>query len=96
MFISSTASSALRPRHGAPAACALSPLKVYSTETRPVPAAGAPRDAEIVADVSEQHDIDVLEVAVAHEVGLAADQLFGDARPELDRARRACRAPSAA
>ena len=37
MFISSTASSAVRPRHGAPAACALSPLKVYSTDTRPVP-----------------------------------------------------------
>ena len=33
--ISSTASSADRPRHGAPAACALSPLKLYSTETRP-------------------------------------------------------------
>ena len=37
MFISSTASSALRPRHGAPAACAVSPRNEYSTETRPVP-----------------------------------------------------------
>ncbi len=37
MSISSTASSAERPRHGAPAACALSPLKSYSTETMPLP-----------------------------------------------------------
>ena len=36
MSINSTASSAERPRHGAPAACALSPLKLYSTETRPL------------------------------------------------------------
>ena len=36
-FISSTASSADRPRHGAPALCAVSPLKVYSTETSPLP-----------------------------------------------------------
>ena len=34
--MSSTASSALLPRHGAPAAWALSPLKMYSTETMPV------------------------------------------------------------
>ena len=33
MSISSTASSAERPRHGAPAAWALSPLKLYSTDT---------------------------------------------------------------
>ena len=37
MFMSSTASSALLPRHGATAECALSPWKVYSTETNPVP-----------------------------------------------------------
>ncbi len=37
MFISSTASSALLPRHGAPALWAVCPVKVYSMETRPVP-----------------------------------------------------------
>ena len=33
MSISSTASKALLPRHGAEAECALCPWKVYSTET---------------------------------------------------------------
>ena len=37
MLISSTASSAERPRHGAPALCAVSPSKVYSTDTMPLP-----------------------------------------------------------
>ncbi len=36
-FISSTASSADLPRHGAPALCADSPSKVYSTDTSPLP-----------------------------------------------------------
>src|SRR5689334_25434984 len=36
-LISSTASSADRPRHGAPALCAVSPSKLYSTDTSPVP-----------------------------------------------------------
>ena len=35
----STASRALRPRHGAPAECAASPENVYSTETSPFPPA---------------------------------------------------------
>ena len=52
----------------------------------PVPAPCAPGDAEIVADVREQHDVDVLEHAGAHEVRLAAEELFGDAGPELQRA----------
>src|SRR3546814_20645486 len=43
MFISSTPSSAERPRQGAPAEWALLPLNVYSTETRPVPD-GWPQD----------------------------------------------------
>ena len=37
MSISSTASSAERPRHGAPAEWADSPWKLYLMETRPVP-----------------------------------------------------------
>ena len=40
MSMSMAASSALRPRHGAPALCADSPLNRNSTETRPVPSAG--------------------------------------------------------
>ena len=36
MFMSSTPSSALRPDHGEPAACAVLPLKVYSTDTMPL------------------------------------------------------------
>src|SRR6478735_12831036 len=36
-LISSTAASADRPRHGAAALCAVSPSKLYSTDTRPVP-----------------------------------------------------------
>ena len=43
MSISCTASSALRPRHGLPAACAVSPWNEYWTDTRPVPAR-APHD----------------------------------------------------
>ena len=37
MSISSTASSALLPAQGAPAACELWPVKLYSTDTMPVP-----------------------------------------------------------
>ncbi len=37
MSISSTASSALLPSHGAPAACELDPLNEYSTDTMPLP-----------------------------------------------------------
>ena len=86
MSISSTASSALRPRHGAPAACAVSPLNVYCTDTRPVPVAVAPRHVQVVADVREERDVDVLEQSGAHEVRLGADQLFGRAGPDADRA----------
>ena len=35
------------PRHGAPALCALSPLNVYSTETRPLPPLVAPRRRQV-------------------------------------------------
>ena len=54
-----------------------------------------PRDREIVADVREEDDIHVLEAASAHQVCLGPELLFTDARPELDRARRVCLAPSA-
>ena len=39
MFISSTASRALRPFQGSPAPCAATPSKRYSTDTKPVPRA---------------------------------------------------------
>ena len=48
----------------------------------------APGHAEVVADVREERDVDVLEEAVAHEVGLRADQLFGGPRPDPDGARQ--------
>ena len=46
----------------------------------------APGDAEVVADVREQRDVDVLEEPGADEVRLGADQLLGGARPDADRA----------
>ena len=36
----------------------------------------------------EQHHVHVFEDALAHQVSLAAQQLFGDARPKLDRPRK--------
>ena len=86
MLISSTASSAERPRHGAPALCAVSPSNVYSIETRPVPPCWPQPTSEVAADVREQVDVDVLEHAVAHEPGLRRHELFGDAGPQHDRA----------
>ncbi len=48
----------------------------------------APGHAKLVADVREERDVDVLEEARAHEVGLGADELFGGARPDPNRARQ--------
>ena len=93
MSISSTASSALRPRHGAPAACALWPVNVYSTDTMPLLPSVAPGDAEVAADVGEERDVDVLEHAGAHEVRLGGHGFFGDTRPERPACRAASRAP---
>ena len=84
--ISSTASSAERPRHGAPAACALSPLKSVLDRDEPVARAVAPADADVRADVREERDVNVLEYAGADEVRLGADQLLGDAGPHTQRA----------
>ena len=94
MSISSTASSALRPRHGAPAACALSPRNdvLHRDEARS-PCPIAPRHAEVVADVREQRDVDVLEEAGANEVRLRADQLLRRAGPDADACPAASRAP---
>src|SRR2546422_5218486 len=36
------------------------------------------RSREFVADMGEQHDVDILEHASAHEEGLAAQKLLGD------------------
>ena len=77
MSISSTASSALRPRHGAPAACALSPLNDVLDRDEAGAVAVAPGDAEVVADVREERDVDVLEEPGADEVRLRADELLG-------------------
>src|SRR5262249_40649752 len=49
MFISSTARRALRPRHGAFAACADSPSNVYSTEMRPLDRGGGPQAVRMLS-----------------------------------------------
>ena len=86
MFISSTASSAMRPRHGAAARVRALALEVVLDRHQAVSRAVAPRDAEVVADVREEDDVHVLEDARAHEVGLGPEQLLRHARPELERA----------
>ena len=92
-LISSTASSAERPRHGAPAAVRGLALEGVLDRHQAGAAAVAPRHAEVVADVREQADVDVLEHAVAHEPRLGADQLLGDAGPQHRACPAACRAP---
>src|SRR5262245_32411820 len=41
-----------------------------------------PRGREIIADVGEQHGVDILEHACANEESLAAQKLLGNARPD--------------
>ena len=43
-------------------------------------------DGEIIGDVSEEDGVDILEVACANVVGLRAEQLFGNAWPDLEGA----------
>src|SRR5437867_4223911 len=45
-------------------------------------ACGSVADVEIIAHVSKETDVDILEVAIAHEIGLCSKQLFGYARPD--------------
>ena len=52
----------------------------------PVPFGMAPGGLKIVADMGEQHGVDILEHAGAHHVGLAAQKLLGDPRPDHQRA----------
>ena len=84
MFMISTASSALRPRQGAPAECADSPSKVYSTDTRPLAPALAPAHPEVGGYVGEDVDVDVVEVAGADEPGFRGEQFLGHPRPDDD------------
>src|SRR5712691_5911505 len=53
---------------------------------QPGPVRLAPGGRELVADMGEEHGVDVLEHAGAHEEGLAADELLGNARPDHERA----------
>ena len=48
-----------------------------------------PARREACADVREQHRVDSVEPAVAHEPGFRGEQLLGDARPNHDRAGQA-------
>ena len=86
MFISSTPSSALRPRHGAMAEWADSPLKRVLDRDHARCRWLAPGGLEVVADMGEEHGVDAVEHAVADQVGLAAEQLLGHARPQHHRA----------
>src|SRR5262249_57008286 len=45
----------------------------------------APADLHVCADVREDADVDVLEEAGPNVIGLRAEQLLGDAGPELER-----------
>src|SRR5215471_6686025 len=47
---------------------------------------GAHGYTEVVADVAEEHDVYVFEDSRANKIGFAAEVLFRDSRPELDRA----------
>src|SRR4029453_4190399 len=48
----------------------------------------APTHVHVLADVREEHDVDVLEGAGADVVGLRADEFLGDAGPEADGPRQ--------
>ncbi len=61
-------------------------LEAVLDRDQTVAAAVAPADAHVRADVSEDADVDILEGAGADVVRLGAEQFFGDARPELERA----------
>ena len=87
MFINSTASRALRPRHGAVPACALSPWKVYSTDTMPVASPVPHETARLSPTCVKRTTSTSLKQPCAHQVCLGPELLFTDARPELDRAR---------
>src|ERR671910_3359718 len=52
----------------------------------PVAAALAPARAEIAADVVVEHDVGVLEDALADVIRLGAELFFGNAGPQHDRA----------
>ena len=77
--ISTTPSSASRPFQGATPECAVSPWKVKVAEI----SADCSRPwvgAEFAADVVVEGEIDVVEPAVAHEIGPADELLLGRAR----------------
>ena len=83
--IVTTASSASRAFHGYIAACADSPvkLKVGRHQRR----LHQPVDrAELAGDVIVKGDVDIVEIAVAHEIGSAQQLLFGGRAEDLERA----------
>ena len=93
MSINSTASSAERPAPRRTAACALSPLKLYSTDTRAFDVLSPQFDLHVRADVGEDRDVDVLERARLHVVRLRAVQFLRHAGPEPERALTDAAAP---
>ena len=61
-------------------------LEVVLDRHEPVAHAVAPADVHVGADVREDADVDVLEETGADVIRLRAEQLFGHARPQLQRA----------
>ena len=87
-FISSTASIALRPRHGAFPLWAASPWNSVLDRDEAVAGAVSPTGREIGADVVVEDDVHVLEESRAHVVRLGREQFLGDARPQHERSRK--------
>ena len=90
MFISSTASSALRPRHGAAGGmrrCAVE--RVFDRDQPAGTAHFAPAGLQIEPDMGEQHRVDAIEQTITHLERLAGQQLLGDAGPQHQRAGQA-------
>ena len=85
MFISSTASSALFPRHGAPAECAVSPRNEYSTDTRPVPARSPHDTARSFETCANNATSTSLKKPSRTKCALVPSELFGGPRPDPDR-----------
>ena len=91
MSISSTASSALfRATADCPRA-RVSPRKLYSTDTRPLPSPRPSSPSKLEPTCEKRTTSTSLQVAVTNQECLRAEQFLGDARPELDRARTVSR-----
>src|SRR5919108_2656197 len=87
MLMSSAASSASRPAHGAEAEWALCPLKVkLGGNQRVLP--DAILGSQLFANMSVKRNVNVLEIAVAHKIGPWNQKLLGRRAKDLERPRK--------